>query len=125
MKRYLFCVFCLFHLSAIGQSLATYMGEKIETKSGEFIVIDYDSTNLYVFRKKESASYRREYRLEIYSRDSLKRLSSIKIPYPDIDSVKFELQNIFIHADYYQIVYSYFDSKRKQEKVNLISFNRS
>src|SRR6185295_411674 len=70
-------------------------------------------------------SYRREYHIEIYSRDSLKRLSSVKIPYPDIDSVKFELQNIFIHPDYYQILYSYFDSKRKEEKVNMINVSRS
>lgn len=125
MRRILFFIFCLFHLSAIAQSVAYYTGEKIDKKSGEFYFMDFDSTRLYVFRKIDGASWRREYRLETYNRDSLKLLSSIKIPYPDIDSVKFELQNIFIHPDYYQVVYSYFDSKRKEEKVNLINFSRS
>jgi len=86
MKRILFFIFCLLQVSVFAQSVLTCMGDKIDKKQVDFLVVDHDSSNLYVFRRTDGLLHRRDYRLEIYSRDSLRRLSSIRIPYPDIGS---------------------------------------
>lgn len=98
--------------------------EANDPKDGSFQLIDADSSFIYAFRSKEWG-YGKIFHLETFSRESLKKLSSIKIPFPEVDSAKFNLEDLFLRGDTFRIFYSYFSKKEKLEKLELIDFDRS
>lgn len=104
--------------SALGQTVQSYTGAKINEEEGTFSLFQTDSLNLYAFRYKDQS-----YFLDVYEKQSLKRLRFIKIPLPSRDTTKFGLENLFIQNDRFQIFYSYFDKSRSAEKLEMLSFD--
>lgn len=115
----------LFLFSSHAQQVESYTGAITDNPElGTFNLFRSDSTLLYVFRVGEE-SRGKKYSLEAYSRDSMQRQLLIQIPLPNVDSVKFHIENLFFHDDYYQVFYSWFDKKNKMEKLQMITFNKS
>lgn len=124
-RKLFIVVILLFQIfpAANAQTVEFLTGDKIHPDDpGSFSIIGYDYTRLYVFRVNGTGS-KAEYRLQTYSRDSLRRLSSVRIPLPQSSSLKFKLEDFFIHKDYYQVLYSWFSSEKEQSSLDLISFN--
>lgn len=120
-RLYLLCLLCTLQVNVTGQTVETYTGEKVfPSDLGSFQLFSFDSTRLFAFRVSEN-----QYYLQSFSRDSLKSLSIIKIPLPSKDSIKFHLENLFVHSDYFQIFYSYFDKENKRENLDMMNFSSS
>ena len=84
---FLFILLSQLRLAGSGQSVEYLTGEKIQPDDpGSFQIFSYDSTRLFAFRIN-SEGLKSKYRLQTYSRDSLKRLSSIPVPFTATNSL--------------------------------------
>jgi hypothetical protein len=124
IRGFIFISFVLlFNFNAKSQSVHYYMGANAQSDNlGKFQIFSYDERVLYIFRVKDEGT-KNVYHLQTYSRDSLKLVSSTKIPFPDRGDVVVQIQNLFLHDDYYQVFYSWFDHVNKQEKVEMVGFS--
>src|SRR5437868_15122134 len=106
---FLIFISCIcFFTKSKSQQLHYYSGAKIENYDFEersFVLFSQDSNNIYAFRKH----YYSTYYLDIFDKDSLLKLNSIRIPLPSKDTLKYELEALFIRNDSFLVFYSYFD----------------
>ncbi|MEP6583920.1 MAG: hypothetical protein ABJA90_06625 [Ginsengibacter sp.] len=114
-------LYAAFAIECPAQTMQFYTGEKIEDFDKTPIrLIDQDSLNLYAFRYREP-----DYFLDVYEKQGLKRVSSIKIPLPPKSNLQYDLEYLFIRKDTFQICYSYFDKTELAEKLEMVTFNEA
>ncbi|MEO8110587.1 MAG: hypothetical protein ABI594_11165 [Ginsengibacter sp.] len=101
------------------QAPQLFLGEKIEDyNAGTFQLFSQDSLSLYSFRH-----VKQDYFIDVYDKATLKRSSVIKVPLPSGGTIKYNIENLFISKDLFQIFYSYFDKSAGSENLEMISFD--
>ncbi len=106
-------------INTCAQTPQLYTGEKIEDyDAGTFQLFNQDSLSLYAFRHIQQ-----DYFLNVFDKETLKRAAVIKVPFPISNNIKYNIENLFIGKDLFQIFYSYFDKSAGNEKLEMISFN--
>ncbi len=120
--RYLF-LFILFisSLRIHSQSLNFYSGPRIEEyDDNTFRFFDQDSLHLYA-----SHHVYQNYYIDVYEKESLKKILIIKIPTSFKNTISYNIEDVFIRDEIFQVLYSYFDEDNKSENLEMVTFDRS
>jgi hypothetical protein len=124
LKRILLLVIIFFQigLNAECQTVGYFTGDKIQPDTASYQLYSYDSKKLYVFRTN-SIGLKSNYTLQVYSRDSLKQLDTIPVPFVSTNSLVYQLKHLLIHKDYYQLLYSWYNASSQKAKLEMVNFD--
>lgn len=119
IKYYFLLLFFLTSAISHAQEVNYFTGPPIKNFDDEnFKIIGSQGQNLYTFNGKDNNYY-----LTTYDTDSLKIISTVRIPLPPKDSVKYYLRDYFVRNDTIIIFYSFYQNWRFTEKLEMITFS--